>query len=121
MAHFAQIDDNNIVTQVLVVPDEQQYRGQDYLSNDLMLGGRWVQTSYNGNMRGMFAGIGYSYNQDLNTFISPKPFPSWILNNNLGIWESPIEKPNDEEGKVWIWDEENQQWNQEDLPTPIIS
>lgn len=117
MAHFAQIDDNNIVVQVLVVPDEQQHRGQDYLANDLMLGGRWVQTSYNSNMRGMFAGIGYTYNEELDIFLPPQPFPSWVINTEFGYWEAPIPRPEDTPGNVNIWDEDILQWRQEVLPT----
>lgn len=120
MAHFAQIDNNNIVQQVLVVPDEQQHRGNDYLSIDLGLGGTWIQTSYNGTVRKMFAGVGYSYNQELDIFLPPKPFNSWVLNETKGEWEPPIPRPTDVEGMVSIWDEENQDWRTEILPLPII-
>lgn len=119
MAHFAQINENNIVEQVLVVPDEQQHRGNDYLSIDLGLGGLWVQTSYNGTVRKMFAGIGYTYNQDLDVFLPPKPYPSWIIDPIEKIWISPIERPIEVEGKVYIWNEENQNWVIEDLPPTI--
>lgn len=121
MAHFAQIDENNIVQQILVVSDEQQHRGNDYLSIDLGLGGQWVQTSYNGTIRKMFAGIGYSYNQELDIFLPPKPYNSWILNEIKGEWESPIQRPEKVEGMVTIWDEDNQEWRSEILPTPILS
>ena len=67
MAHFAHIDENNIVTQVLVVPDEQEHRGQEYL-NELGLEGRWIQTSYNNNIRGSYAGIGDYYNESIDMF-----------------------------------------------------
>tara|TARA_R100000005_G_C4915771_1_gene151381 strand:- start:426 stop:680 length:255 start_codon:yes stop_codon:yes gene_type:complete len=67
MAHFAHIDENNIVTEVLVVPDEQEHRGQEYL-NELGLEGRWIQTSYNDNIRGRYAGIGDYYNESLDIF-----------------------------------------------------
>jgi hypothetical protein len=70
MAHFAEIK-NGIVTRVLVVPDEQEHRGQDFLANDLKLGGRWVQTSYNNRIRGHFAGIGYTYNEAGDVFVPP--------------------------------------------------
>lgn len=73
MAHFAQIDENNIVTQVLVVPDREEHRGQDFLANDLNLGGTWVQTSYNATIRKNYAGIGFSFDADRDAFISPKP------------------------------------------------
>lgn len=117
MAHFAQIDENNIVQQILVVPDEQQHRGNDYLSIDLGLGGVWVQTSYNGNIRKMFAGVGYSYHNELDIFLPPKPFNSWVLNETKGEWEAPIPRPEVESGMVTIWNEENQEWGVEELPT----
>lgn len=69
MAHFAQIDENNLVLQVLVVPNEQEHRGQDFLANDCGLGGTWVQTSYNANFGGKYAGIGDTW--DGTNFIAP--------------------------------------------------
>jgi hypothetical protein len=116
MAHFAQIDNNKVVLQILVVPDEQQHRGNDYLSVDLGLGGTWIQTSYNGNIRKMFAGIGYTYNQELDIFLPPKPFNSWVLNETKGEWEAPIQRPEVTEEMVSIWSEENQEWIIEELP-----
>jgi hypothetical protein len=120
MAHFARIDENNIVQEILVVPDEQQHRGNDFLSIDLGLGGRWIQTSYNGTIRKMFAGLGYSYNEELDIFLPPKPYPSWIVDANKGEWVAPIERPADEQGKALIWVEETQQWVKQDLPEAII-
>ena len=120
MAHFAQIDENNNVINILVVPDEQEHRGQEYLSVNLGLGGRWIQTSYNNNIRKMYAGIGYFYNEDLDIFMPPKPFPSWIVDTNKGEWCAPISRPSDQEGKAIIWDEENQNWIIQDLPIPIL-
>jgi len=73
LAHFAEIDSNNIVTRVLVVPDEQEHRGQDFLANELGLGGTWVQTSYNARIRKNYAGIGYTYDAGRDAFIAPKP------------------------------------------------
>lgn len=73
MAHFAEIDSNNIVTRVLVVPDEQEHRGQDFLANELGLGGTWVQTSYNARIRKNYAGIGFTYDSGRDAFIAPKP------------------------------------------------
>lgn len=72
MAHFAQVDDNNIVTEVVVVSNEIEYRGQEFLAIDLGLGGRWIQTSYNSNFRGIFAAIGYWYDEVNDIFVMPK-------------------------------------------------
>jgi hypothetical protein len=108
MAHFAQIDENNIVTQVLVVPDAQEHRGQDYLANDLKLGGTWIQTSYNARIRKNYAGIGFSYDSDRDAFIPPKPFESWVLNEDTCTWDAPVARP--EDGKLYNWDEETTSW-----------
>jgi hypothetical protein len=120
MAHFAEIDENNVVLRVLVVDNEQEHRGQDFLANDLQLGGRWIQTSYNGNIRKMFAGVGYTYNEELDIFLPPKPFNSWVINETKGEWEAPIQRPEVEESMVSIWNEENQEWTIEELPLPTI-
>jgi hypothetical protein len=71
MAHFAEINNDNKVIRVLVVADEQEHRGQDFLSNDLMLGGTWIQTSYTARIRGKFAGIGDTYDQVNDVFVQP--------------------------------------------------
>jgi hypothetical protein len=81
MAHFAEIDTENKVVRVLVVPNSQEDRGQDYLANDLRLGGTWIQTSYNNNIRYNFAGIGYTYDAVRDAFIAPEP------EGNLGFDE----------------------------------
>lgn len=119
MAHFAQIDDNNIVINVLSVPDEQEHRGQEYLSENLGFDGRWIQTSYNHKIRKNFAGVGYVYNEDLDIFMPPKPYPSWIINSELGIWESPIPYPQLKNNEICIWDEDKKTWKIELLPMPI--
>jgi hypothetical protein len=87
MAHFAEIDSNNIVTRVLVVANEQEHRGQDFLANDLGLGGNWIQTSYNANFRKHYAGIGYSYDAGLDAFIPPKCHDSATLNIETCLWD----------------------------------
>jgi len=107
MAHFAEIDDNNIVTRVLVVPDEQEHRGQEFLADDLNLGGTWIQTSYNNRIRKQFAGIGYKYDAQADVFVTPQPYSSWILNSNYD-WVSPVPYPND--GELYLWDEDAQIW-----------
>jgi hypothetical protein len=73
MAHFAEIDSNNVVLQVLVVADEHEHRGQEFLANDCNLGGTWIQTSYNGNIRGKFAGMGDIYDEVNDEFYTPAP------------------------------------------------
>jgi hypothetical protein len=109
MAHFAQIE-NNIVTQVLVVDNAQEHRGQEFLANDLGLGGTWVQTSYNGNIRKNFAGIGFTYDSVRDAFIAPKPFDSWLLDEDTCQWNPPTPYPTD--GKHYVWDEEQLNWKE---------
>ena len=94
MAHFCQLDENNIVTQVIVVDnkeiadphtgEEDEILGIAFCKK--LLGGKWVQTSYNGSIRKRYAGIGYSYNAALDAFVAPKPFASWVLNNESVEW-----------------------------------
>jgi hypothetical protein len=106
MAHFAQIDENNIVTRVLVVDNSLENDGQNFLANVLGLGGQWIQTSYNSTIRGTFASVGYEYNLEEDIFIAPQPFASWI---RLGsFWQPPIEMPTD--GKDYKWNEEVGGW-----------
>lgn len=106
MAHFAEINENNIVVRVLVVPDSQEARGQDFLAIDMQLGGTWVQTSYNNNIKKQFAGIGYTYDQQNDVFIRPKPYESWTLDTNFD-WQPPAPMP---EPGAWIWNEESMSW-----------
>lgn len=108
MAHFAEIDSNNIVTRVLVVPDEQEHRGQDFLANELGLGGTWVQTSYNARIRKNYAGIGFTYDAGRDAFIAPKTFESWLLNEDTCQWEAPVPYPTD--GLMYVWDETTTDW-----------
>ena len=107
MAHFAEIDKNSTVVRVLVVSDEHQNRGQDYLAIDLGLGGTWIQTSYNGKIRGQFAGIGMTYDSALDRFIPEQNYPSWKLDENF-VWQPPVAYPND--GKSYSWDEKKKKW-----------
>ena len=98
MAHFAKLDENNIVTQVIVVSNEDitdPFTGQEDEILGIafckkLLGGNWKQTSYNNNMRVRYAGTGYFYNAALDAFIAPKPFPSWVLVEATADWESPL-------------------------------
>ena len=108
MAHFAEIDSNNIVTRVLVVPDEQEHRGQDFLANELGLGGTWVQTSYNNRIRFNYAGVGFSYDAGRDAFIAPKPYESWLLNEDTCQWDAPVAYPTD--GLMYEWDETITDW-----------
>ncbi len=102
MAHFAQLDENNVVLNVIVVSnddikdengDEKEELGIEFLKNLLGKDTRWVQTSYNGNIRKIYAGVGYTYNQSLDAFITPKPYESWILDENECCWIPPVTKP----------------------------
>lgn len=91
MAHFAKIE-NGVVQEILVVPDEQENRGQEFLADDCGLGGTWVQCSYNSNIRKQFPGVGYSYDESADVFISPSPFPSWTLDGDYE-WQPPTPMP----------------------------
>lgn len=88
MAHFAEIDENNIVIRVLVVPDEEEHRGQEFLADDLSLGGTWIQTSYNHNIRKQFASIGHLYDAINDIFIAVQPAPWFVLNETFD-WVCP--------------------------------
>jgi hypothetical protein len=107
MAHFAEIVEG-VVARVLVVPDAQEHRGQDFLADDLGLGGIWIQTSYNARIRKNYAGIGMSYDADRDAFIAPKPYASWILDEDTCQWEAPVAYPTD--GVMYIWNEELTIW-----------
>jgi len=90
MAHFAEVE-NNIVTRVLVVPDEQEHRGQEYLADELGLGGIWRQTSYNARIRKNYAGIGYTYDEARDAFIAPKPecHDTVVFDEETCTWSCP--------------------------------
>ena len=105
MSHWAEIDENNIVLRVLVGNNNEADEGEAFMNS---LGGRWVKTSYNGTIRKNFAGIGDSYNEELDAFVAPQPFPSWILNTETAQWEAPVPYPTD--GIMYIWDEETTDW-----------
>ena len=115
MAHFAELDENNVVTRVIVVGNkdtsdangvEKEYIGKAFCER--LYGGNWVQTSYNGNIRKNYAGIGYTYNSDIDAFVPPKPYASWVLNNDTAQWEAPTPMPDD--GQLYSWDEDTTSW-----------
>ena len=99
MAHFAEIDDTNTVIRVLVVPDDQEHRGHEFLAVDLGLGGTWLQTSYNTQggihlgggtpLRKNYAGIGHTYDPIRDAFIASRPGDDWTLNEDTCQWEEP--------------------------------
>ena len=115
MAHFAKIE-NNLVTQVIVVDNkdtanaegiEVEQIGIDFCSN--LLGGTWKQTSYNGNIRKNYAGVGYIYDKSRDAFIAPKPYNSWLLDEDKAQWKAPVDMPTDK--KMYSWNEETQSWD----------
>jgi len=116
MAHFAELDNNNIVVRVIVVADENEADGENWCRN--LLGGFWKKTSYNTQagvhltggtpFRKNYAGIGYSYDPTRDAFIPPKPFNSWVLNENTCVWDPPTPMPSD--GKLYRWDEDTLAW-----------
>jgi hypothetical protein len=118
MASFAELDEKNFVLRVIGVSNEvcgepscgfpqTEILGKDFIANILNLGTSWVQTSFNNNFRKQYAGIGYSYDETADVFIAPKPFASWLLDENYD-WQAPIDYPAD--GKDYSWDEANQVW-----------
>lgn len=97
MAHFAELNENNIVTRVLVVPDSEEHRGEDYLANEIGLGGHWIQTSINNRIRGVFAMADMEYLPDVDKFMPLKPEtnPSFIFDEEQWKWVHPIAEPED--------------------------
>ena len=115
MAHFAQLDENNLILQVIVVNNSDclDSNGQESEAVGVafcqsLLGGNWKQTSYNGNMRKNYAGIGYQYDSTRDAFIPPKPYASWVLNETTCLWDAPVPCPTDD--KMYRWDEPTTSW-----------
>ena len=109
MAHFAKLNSENVVDQVVVVhnndaPDE--ISGVTFLNN-LFGAANWVQTSYNGNIRKNYAGVGYTYDLARDAFIAPQPFPSWTLVEETCQWSAPVPVPTD---GMYSWDESTTSW-----------
>ena len=131
MAHWAELDENNVVTRVLVGDNNDPAGDEGYQWLVDNLGGTWVKTSYNAvagkrrdpetgeiteeaGFRKNYAGIGYTYDSVRDAFIPPKPFDSWTLNEDTCIWEAPVAYPND--GKFYIWNEESTSWDEVVIP-----
>ena len=125
MAHFAQLDENNVVVQVIVVNNEviqdlpfpeSESVGVAFCQSLYGADTVWKQTSYNGNFRGVYAEVGYSYDPVLDVFVSPKPeqYPSWVLNKETAKWEPPVPMPQDAHTgvppKLYRWDEPTVSW-----------
>ena len=114
MAHFVELDDNNVVIRGIVVNNnellvngvESEQKGIDFCVDHY--GGRWIQTSYNATSRGKFAAISDTYNQDEDIFVAPQPFASWVRNGSY--WQAPIEMPTD--GKHYQWNEMEGAWHE---------
>ena len=130
MAHFAELDNNNVVLRVVVVgndcvPSDEHIDGETWCIN-FFKGGTWKQTSYNSNFRKQYAGIGYTYDAAKNKFISPQPFTSWALDAN-DDWQAPITYPtittygSNDPLDVYIisWDEDNLRWTAKDNEDPV--
>jgi hypothetical protein len=120
MAHYARVNQNNIVTYVTPIPnemitDKNGVEHEEWAYKHLYetipdsLGDRWIQTSYNNNFRNKFAGIENIWREDLNAFISSKPYESWILNEDTCSWNPPVEYPID--NNKYKWNESNQSWD----------
>ena len=105
MSHWAELDNENKVIRILVGDNNDPAGDEGYQWLIDNLGGRWVQTSYNSNFRGTYAGKGYSYNPDEDIFVTPQPYPSWIRSGSF--WNAPTPKPT--EG-FWRWDETTLTW-----------
>jgi hypothetical protein len=116
MAHFAEIDESNLVIRVLVTDNNELNEGYDWLIQTF--GGKWVKTSYNSNIRKNFAGIGFTYDEALDAFLPPKPFESWVLDEATCQWQAPISYPTD--GFTYYWDESSVSWVLENFAKPDI-
>lgn len=125
MAHFAELNSDNVVIRVIVVDNkdttdaygvEKESIGIAYCEKHW--GGNWKQTSYNGNLRKNYAGIGFTYNSSIDAFVPPKPYDSWTLNEETGLWDPPIPLPVDHGNPElnippsrFVWNEESGSWD----------
>ena len=113
MAHYAFLDDNNIVTDVIVGRNEDEVVDgiSDWEAHYAEFRGqRCVRTSYNGNIRKNYAGIGYTYDEGRDAFIPPQPYSSWVLDESTCLWDAPVPYPDD--GNAYDWDEVSQSWQE---------
>lgn len=117
MAHFAQINNSGIVLNVVVIANEDilddngvesEAVGIEFCKSLFGEATDWVQTSYNGNFRKRFAGVGYKYDKHYDAFIPPRPYLSWVFNTETLDWDPPILYPDD--GKIYVWDEYIRNW-----------
>lgn len=114
MAHFAELNQDNEVIRVIVVHNnelmdngvESEAKGAEFCRS--LFGGTWMQTSYNGTFRKNFAGQGFTYDSQRDAFIPPKPFNSWVLNEQTCLWDAPVAMPDD--GKKYTWNEDSVTW-----------
>ncbi len=115
MAHFAEINSDNVVTRVIVVHNNELLDGNGVEQESLgvtfcqsLFGGTWVQTSYNNTIRKNFAGAGFTYDSGRDAFIPPKPFASWVLNETTCQWGAPVAMPDND--VTYRWDEASTSW-----------
>jgi hypothetical protein len=138
MAHWAELDENNVVTRVLVGDNNDPAGDEGYQWLIDNLGGNWVKTSYNaaggkrrdpetGEMtnepgfRKNYAGIGFTYDSTRDAFIPPKPFNSWVLNEDTCLWEAPVAYPtfDEQNPKYYVWNEETLNWDEIQVSPPL--
>lgn len=122
MAHWAELDENNVVLRVTVGDNDDPAGDEGYQWLIDNLGGRWLKTSYNTTQgvhtaggtpfRGNFAGIGFTYHEDIDAFMPPKEYPSWIIDTNDYTWIPPFPQP---DSGLWVWDEETVSWKEREL------
>ena len=129
MAHFAELDGNNVVLRVVVVGNDVETAAGPLGTNDMHVdgetwcvnffkGGNWKQTSYNANFRKQYCGKGYTFDAAKNKFISPQPYASWALDGN-DDWQAPVTYPTDTTDKNISWDEAGQKWTATDNSDPV--
>jgi hypothetical protein len=122
MAHFAELDSSNVVKRVVVIANKDTSDANNNevesigvaFCQSLFGSGTWIQTSYNSTIRKNYAGVGFSYRADIDAFVSPQPYPSWVLDMQTAKWSAPVAYPND--GKVYEWNEPTLSWVEIQVP-----